>query len=204
MIIKYLRVSTTKQQILRQDLLMNKIGVVFDKEYIDKVSGKNADRPKLKEMLKDVKKGDVIYCESISRLGRNVDDLRAICKQLGEIGVTVNFVKEGFNTGGSTYVFLLTILGAVGEMEREMTKERVTQRVSQLVEEKNKTGNIGTKSGNWFGRQEKTVESLPRNFSKCYNQVKDKQITKVEMSKLLQCSRATLYRWIKLYEENNN
>lgn len=56
MIIKYLRVSTTKQQVIRQDLLMDKIGVVFDREYIDKVSGKNADRPKLKEMLKDVKK----------------------------------------------------------------------------------------------------------------------------------------------------
>lgn len=85
-----------------------------------------------------------------------------------------------------------------------MIQERISQRVSQLIEEKIQTGNITTKSGKWFGREEKTVESLPKNFSKYYNQMINKQITKVEMSKLLQCSRATLYRWIKLYEGNSN
>ena len=203
MIIKYLRVSTTKQSTKRQELLMDKIGVNFDKEYIDKVSGKDANRPKLNKMINEVRKGDIIYCESISRLGRNVDDLREICKVLGDKGVVVHFVKEGFNTSGSTYLFLLTVLGAVAEMEREMTQERVNQRVSQLVFEKNEYGIINTKSGKWFGREKKTIESLPKNFKKYYLQMKDKQITKVEMAKLLQCGRATLYRWIKLYEENS-
>ncbi len=182
---------------------MDKIGVNFDKEYIDKVSGKDANRPKLNKMINEVRKGDIIYCESISRLGRNVDDLREICKVLGDKGVVVHFVKEGFNTSGSTYLFLLTVLGAVAEMEREMTQERVNQRVSQLVFEKNEYGIINTKSGKWFGREKKTIESLPKNFKKYYLQMKDKQITKVEMAKLLQCGRATLYRWIKLYEENS-
>lgn len=109
---------------------MDKLGIKFDKEYIDKISWKNVDRPNLSQMLKDLQSGDVVYCESISRLGRNVDDLRALCRALTDRGIIVYFIKEGFNTGGSTYEFLLTILGGVAEMERELIQERVTQRIS--------------------------------------------------------------------------
>lgn len=200
MIVKYLRVSTSKQNTDRQELIMDKLGIKFDKEYIDKVSGKNADRPKLNQMLEKLQSGDIVYCESISRLGRSVDDLRALCRTLSQKNITVYFVKEGFNTGGSTYEFLLTILGAVAEMERDLTQERVIQRISQILEIKNNTGDIATRSGRWFGREVKTKESLPKNFEKYYEQMKDDKITKIEMARLLGCGRATLYRWLKLYE----
>ena len=200
MIVKYLRVSTSKQNTDRQELIMDKLGIKFDKEYIDKVSGKNTDRPKLNQMLEKLQSGDIVYCESISRLGRSVDDLRALCRTLSEKNITVYFVKEGFNTGGSTYEFLLTILGAVAEMERDLTQERVIQRISQILEIKNNTGDIATRSGKWFGREVKTKESLPKNFEKYYEQMKDGKISKIEMARLLGCGRATLYRWLKLYE----
>ena len=57
-----------------------------------------------------------------------------------------------------------------------------------------------TKTGRWFGREVKTLESLPKDFKKYYQKMINKEITKVEMAKLLGCGRATLYRWIKLYE----
>lgn len=47
MIVKYMRVSTTKQDIARQDIQLDKLGVKFDKEYIDKMTGKTKDRPML-------------------------------------------------------------------------------------------------------------------------------------------------------------
>lgn len=67
--VKYLRVSTTKQDTTRQEMQLDKLGITFDREYIDNMTGKSKDRPQLNKMLFEVKDGDTIYCESISRLG---------------------------------------------------------------------------------------------------------------------------------------
>ena len=86
-------------------------------------------------------------------------------------------------------------------MERETIQERTLQSIERLKDIKNNTGKIATKSGKWFGREEKKVTDLPKDFKKYYYKMQNKEITKVEMAKLLGVGRATLYRWIKLYEE---
>ncbi|MBN1040075.1 recombinase family protein [Clostridium botulinum] len=194
MIVKYLRVSTTKQDTARQEMQLDKLGIKFDKEYIDKMTGKIKDRPQLNKMIVEVKSGDTVYCESISRLGRSLKDLIDIIEQLVNKGVRVVIVKEGIDTNSSTYKLLLAVFGGVAEMERETIQERVIQGVEKCKA----TGK--TKTGIWFGRKEKTFDDLPKDFKKYYDKMINKEITKVEMSKLLNCSRATLYRWIKLYE----
>lgn len=86
-----------------------------------------------------------------------------------------------------------------------MERETIRERVIQGIEKCKATGE--TKTGNWFGRKEKQVEELPKSFEKYYKQMHEKQITKVEMAKLLGCGRATLYRWInymKKHLETNN
>ncbi|MFR1908630.1 MAG: recombinase family protein [Clostridium neonatale] len=72
MIVKYLRVSTTKQDPGRQEMQLDKLGIKFDKEYIDRMTGKTKDRPQLNKMIVELNKGDIVYCESISRLGRSL------------------------------------------------------------------------------------------------------------------------------------
>lgn len=193
MIVKYLRVSTAKQDIARQDIQLDRLGINFDKEYIDKMTGKIKERPMLNKMIVEVKKGDTVYCESISRLGRSLKDLIEIIEQLVNKGVRVVIVKEGIDTTSSTYKLLLAIFGGVAEMERDTIQERVMQGV-----EKCKTTGE-TKTGRWFGREEKKIDDLPKDFKKYYDKMINKEISKVEMAKLLQCGRATLYRWIKLY-----
>lgn len=79
-------------------------------------------------------------------------------------------------------------------MERETIQERVIQGVKKCKT----TGE--TKTGKWFGREEKTIDDLPNDFKKYYLKMINKDISRVEMSKLLGIGRATLYRWIKLYE----
>lgn len=185
----YERVSTIKQDERRQEISLDSYKI--DKRYVDKQTGKNADRPELNKLKLAVKKGDNIYVESISRLGRNVDDLRGLVEFFKEKEVTVHFVKEGFNTSGSTYKFMLTILGAVAEMERETIQLNVKQGIA-------KAKLYGTKSGKPIGRPERT---LPRDFERYYNRYKSKEITGVEFAKLLEVGRATLYRYIAEYEK---
>lgn len=204
MIVKYLRVSTLGQEQTRQEYLLEKQGIKFNRSYEDKITGKIKDRPALNKMLLEVKYGDVVYCESISRLGRNLKDLLDIIDTLVNKGVRVVILKEGIDTANTTYKLLIGIFGAVAEMERETIQERTQESINALKEIKNNTGLIQTKTGKWFGREEKMINDLPKDFIKYYDKMLQKEITKVEMSRLLSCGRATLYRWIKLYENKDN
>lgn len=186
----YERVSTIKQDEKRQEISLEQYKI--DKRYIDKISGKTKDRPQLNKLILDIKENDNIYIESISRLGRNVDDLRYLCSHFKEKGATVHFVKEGFSTNGNMYKFMLTILGAVAEMEREITVERVKEGME-------KAKRYGTKSGEPIGRPQRV---LPSNFKKYYDKWKAKEITATEFAKLLEVGRTTLYRYIKQYGED--
>lgn len=184
----YERVSTRNQDERRQEISLDSYKI--DKRYIDKLSGKNTERPQLNKLMVEVRKGDNVYIESISRLGRNVDDLRKLTEYFKDKNVTLHFVKEGFTTEGSTYKFMLTILGAVAEMEREMIVDRVNEGIEKAKQ-------FGTKSGKPIGRPER---ELPKNFEKYYPRYKANEITGIEFAKLLEVSRATLYRNIKEYE----
>ena len=88
--IGYIRVSTEEQNTARQEVLLHELGV--DEVFIDKASGKNADRPELTRMMNYVRRGDTVIVESISRFARNTRDLvdskkclwRVIEKYFGE------------------------------------------------------------------------------------------------------------------------
>ena len=193
--VKYMRVSTKKQSTGRQESQLDNLGIKFDKVYIDKMTGKTKDRPALNKMLAEVKEGDTVYCESISRLGRSLKDLINIIESLTDRGVRVIIIKEGIDTDSSTYKLLLAVFGGVAEMERETTQERVIQGVERAKE----TGE--TKTGRWFGRQEITAEDLPKDFKKYYKKMQEGELSKVEVAKILGISRSTLYRWINIYEK---
>jgi DNA invertase Pin-like site-specific DNA recombinase len=188
----YQRVSTMKQDERRQDISLE--GFKIDKKYVDKVSGKNADRPQLNKLKLDARSGDTIYVESISRLGRNVDDLRELVAYFREKEVTVHFLKEGFSTSGNMYKFLLTILGAVAEMERELIVERVREGIS-------KAKSHGTRSGKPIGRP---IRTFPSRWEKYYDQWKRDEITAVEFARLVGMSRPSLYRYIHEWEQKSS
>ena len=136
----YKRVSIQKQDLRRQGEAFKDINI--DREYCDKLTGAKADRPQLNKLRMEAKEGDSIYVKNISRLGRNVDDLRQIVQEFKDKEVTVHFVKEGFNTGNNNnmFKFMLTILGGVAEMERELAVERIREGMA-------KAKRYGTRSG---------------------------------------------------------
>lgn len=71
--IAYIRVSTIEQNEGRQLEMMKPYNI--DKTYIEKLSGKDMDRPQLKAMIDYAREGDTVYIESFSRLARNTKDL---------------------------------------------------------------------------------------------------------------------------------
>ena len=83
--IGYIRVSTHEQNTIRQEVLMESLGV--DEVYIDRMSGKNANRPELQRMMEYVRRGDTVIVESISRFARNTRDLLELVERLTAKGV---------------------------------------------------------------------------------------------------------------------
>ena len=120
--IGYIRISTTDQNTARQELLMEQLGV--DKVYIDRMSGKNTNRPELQKMMEYVRRGDTVVVESISRFARNTRDLLELVEKLTAKGVEFISKKEAIDTTTPTGKFMLTVFGAVAELEREYILQR--------------------------------------------------------------------------------
>jgi DNA invertase Pin-like site-specific DNA recombinase len=118
----YVRVSSIAQNTDRQ-----LEGVELDEKFEDKVSGKDLNRPQLEALLKHARKGDTVYCHSMDRLARNLDDLRKIVRELTGRGVVVQFVKEGLMFTGEDNPMselMLNLMGAFAQFERSLIKER--------------------------------------------------------------------------------
>lgn len=122
MIIFYARVSTQQQNLARQELLAKELKA--DKIYLEKASGKNAQRKELKDMLEFVREGDTVIVESISRIARNTRDLLNIVDTLTSKGVEFVSQKENIDTSTPQGKLILTIFGALAEFEREQDLER--------------------------------------------------------------------------------
>ena len=89
------RVSSLDQNEVRQ-----LEGLALDKRFTDKASGKDVKRPQLEAMQSFVREGDTVFCHSMDRLARNLDDLRRIVLGLTERGVHIVFVKESLTFTG--------------------------------------------------------------------------------------------------------
>ena len=126
----YVRVSTKEQNTARQEILMEQLGV--DKVYLEKVSGKNTNRPQLKAMLEFVREGDTVVVESISRFARNTKDLLELIELLQEKKVEVISQKEAIDTTTPTGKFMLTIFGAVSELERSYILQRQREGIEAM------------------------------------------------------------------------
>jgi DNA invertase Pin-like site-specific DNA recombinase len=102
-------------------------GVQLDRLFTDRASGKDTDRPQLKALLAYAREGDTIVVHSMDRLARNVDDLRRIVLEQTRRGIRVQFIKENLLFTGEDSPManlMLTVLGAVGQFERELIRER--------------------------------------------------------------------------------
>jgi DNA invertase Pin-like site-specific DNA recombinase len=126
-VVGYVRVSTIDQNEARQ---LEAIGEV-DRLFSEKVSGKSREREQLEEMMDYVREGDVVRVKSPDRLSRSTRDLLALIEELRAKGVEVEFVDNpSLNTDTPQGEFMLTILGAVAQLERSVARERQAEGIA--------------------------------------------------------------------------
>ena len=176
----YIRISTVGQNTARQEVLMRELGV--EKVFVDRMSGKSADRPELKAMMAFVRQGDTVVVESISRFARNTKDLLELVEQLTAKGVEFISKKEAIDTTTPTGKFMLTIFGAVAELEREYILQRQAEGIA-----------IAKQQGIYRGRR----PIVHPDFEKTAALWRDGKITATEAMKRLNMKPSTFYRKVK-------
>lgn len=120
----YVRVSDVSQCEDRQIIAMNETGIPPENIFTDKQSGKNTARPALQELMETVKNDDTVIVESVSRFARNTKDLLDLIDKLTAKGVEFVSQKENIDTSTPTGKFMLTVFGAVAELERGYILQR--------------------------------------------------------------------------------
>lgn len=180
--IGYVRVSTVEQNEARQIKGLEKLGI--DKWYIEKISGKNTDRPEYQKMMAEVKEGDVIYVHALSRLARNARDLLNIQHELQEKGVNLVSNKENIDTTTPTGRCFFGMLAVMNQFEREIMLERQAEAIA-----------VAKEKGTYKGRGDKKIDV--ELFDENYTLYISGNLTKVEFSKNIGVSRPTLDKLLK-------
>lgn len=178
--IGYVRTSTAEQNTARQEVLMAELGV--EQVFIDRVSGKSLDRPELTQMMEYVRRGDTVIVESISRFARNTRDLLELVERLTAKGVEFVSKKEAIDTTTPSGKFMLTIFGAVAELEREYILQRQKEGIA-----------IAKAQGVYKGR--KPIQRP--EFDQVVSQWRRGNITAREAMKRLDMRPSTFYRKVK-------
>lgn len=188
--IGYIRVSTKEQNTGRQYQDFTAKGIVLDKVFEEKMSGKNTDRPQLQAMLSYLREGDTLFVESFSRLARSTRDLLNIVTVLTEKGVSFVSLKENVDTTTSQGKFMLTVFAGLYELERDNILERQREGID-----------LALKEGRSYGRPKATVsDTFPTN----YKLWKAGQLKAVDFMKIENIPKSTFYKLVKRYEEDNN
>jgi DNA invertase Pin-like site-specific DNA recombinase len=173
----YIRVSSLDQSTDRQLQ-----GVVLDKVYEEKVSGKDTQRPALQACLEFLREDDTLVVHSMDRLARNVVDLIALVNDLVQRSVSVQFVKNNLlfsaDTANPTSALMLAVLGAFAQFERDMIRERQCEGIV-----------LAKMRGVYTGRK-------PRLSPEQVTEIKQQLtlgVPKVKIARRYGISRATLY-----------
>ncbi len=178
--IGYVRVSTEEQNTARQEIMLRELGV--DELFVDRASGKNADRPELNRMMNFVRRGDTVIVESISRFARNTRDLFDLVERLTEKQVEFVSRKEAIDTTTPTGKFMLTVFAAVAELEREYILQRQREGIA-----------IAKQQGKYRGRPPKAYPDFERIAARWQKG----EITAVQAMKQLGMSKTRFYERVK-------
>ncbi len=188
----YVRVSTKEQNEDRQMLALEEFPVERHNIYMDKLSGKDFNRPQYHKMMRKLKAGDVIVLKSIDRLGRDYEEIqnqwRIITKEKGAHIVVLDMplldTRETGKDLTGTFIadLVLQILSYVAQTERENTRQRQAEGIA-----------AARMRGVRFGRPRKEV---PDAFWDLKEQWRSGEIVSREAARQLGVAQDTFLRWV--------
>ena len=190
----YIRVSSKDQNEDRQIIAATDFGVERKNIFVDKLSGKNFDRPAYQSLLKKLKPEDTLVIKSIDRLGRNYSDIieqwRTITKDK-RVRIIVldmpilNQVADNL-TGQLIADIVLQLLSYVAQTEREFIHQRQAEGIA-----------AAKARGIKFGRYPKVRPTLFHNLRE---QWLGGKISAREAAKILGVAHSTFLRWAREFE----
>jgi DNA invertase Pin-like site-specific DNA recombinase len=157
----YVRVSTTNraarnQAVFEQNPEVQELplrqmaeqrGWTVTKVYSDRMSGSKSDRPGLNALMRDARRGafDVVLVWRFDRFARSIEQLVLALAEFRTLGIDFVSSQEALDTSTPMGKAMFTIIGAMGELERNVIRERVVAGLEHAR-------NHGTKSGSAIGR----------------------------------------------------
>ena len=184
----YIRVSSSDQNEERQIIAMQSVNVEKSNIYIDKQSGKDFNRPMYRELLRRLRKNDLLYIKSIDRLGRNYEEIQEQWRILTrDKGVDIAVLdmplldtRRGKDLLGTFLAdVVLQVLSFVAQNERENIRQRQAEGIA-----------AAKAKGVKFGRQ---TRPLPDNFTEAYFLWKKKELTITEAAAKCRLPKTTFF-----------
>lgn len=193
----YVRVSTASQNIDRQMEEMFRQDIEFKNIFIDYQSGKDFERRNYQKLLKKLKKDDLLVIKSIDRLGRDynmiLDEWKKITKIIEAYIMVIDMPLLDTRVEGKNLVgkfisdIVLQVLSFVAQNERENIKQRQAEGIR-----------IAKAKGVHMGRPNYV---LPNNYEHVINKYIKREINNKEAQQLLNMSRGTFFKYLKIYKE---
>lgn len=193
----YVRVSSIEQNDARQMAEMNRAGVDPQRIYRDKQSGKDFERIGYQKMIKKLRPGDLLYIQSIDRLGRNYREIQEQWRflvhekhvDIAVIDMPLLDTRIGKDLMGTFLAdIVLQVLSFVAENERDNIHKRQAEGIAEAK-----------KAGVVFGRP---ISELPPGFLEVVKLWDKGEITIEEVTVRLNMSESTFYRRLREYRKS--
>jgi DNA invertase Pin-like site-specific DNA recombinase len=185
--IGYARVSTAEQNL---DLQINELKTSGCQEvFSDKIGGVKSERPGLDKCLKKLQKGDTLTVWRLDRLGRSMNHLVSVVTALKDRGVAFKSLRDGIiNTTTASGELVFNIFAALSQFEKELIKERT------------RAGLAAARSRGKKGGRKPILSDSPKVIiAKKMHQ--DTSISIKDILETLKISKATLYRYLAIYND---
>lgn len=98
-----------------------------EKVFREMASGKLARRPELDRALEQLREGDTLVITRLDRLGRSLEHLIVLSRQMQERGIQLRVLEQGIDTSTAVGRMFFAVLGAVAEFERALMSERTLE-----------------------------------------------------------------------------